>query len=132
MALAKHLQRRQQESKLPQGDSEHPCGPILLSVARVIHAGVAVTRPDVAPYRSQHLCLDKGYFGKPVEQEVRKRGYIPHLPAKGTPASTQHRRQGKARRWKVERTHSLVNRARRLLIRWEKKVSTLIDRGARA
>ena len=84
---------------------------------------VAVTRPTVAPYRPQHLCLDKGYSGEPVEQEVRKRGYIPHVPAKGAPASTKHRRQGEARRWKVERTHSWVNRARRLLIRWEKKVA---------
>jgi putative transposase len=85
--------------------------------------GIAVMRPEVEPYRPQHLCLDKGYTGAPVEQEVRRRGYIPHVPAKGAPASTKHRRHGKARRWKVERTHSWVNRARRLLIRWEKKAS---------
>jgi putative transposase len=88
--------------------------------------GVAVTRPAVAPYRPQHLCLDKGYAGEPVEQEVRRRGYLLHVPAKGVPASTRHRRQGKARRWKVERTHSWVNRARRLLIRWEKKVTNYL------
>ena len=88
--------------------------------------GVAVTRPAVSPYRRQHLCLDKGYAGEPIKQEVRRRGYIPHVPAKGAPASTNHRRQGKARRWKVERTHSWVNRARRLLIRWEKKVANYL------
>jgi putative transposase len=88
--------------------------------------GVAVTRPEVAPYRPQHLCLDKGYTGEPIEQEVRRRDYIPHVPAKGASASTKHRRQGKARRWKVERTHSWVNRARRLLIRWEKKVANYL------
>ena len=28
---------------------------------------------------------------------------------------------GRARRWVVERTHSWLNRSRRLLVRWEKK-----------
>jgi transposase len=64
--------------------------------------------------------LDKGYTGEPVEREVRRRHYIPHIPAKGTKSKSRH---GKARRWKVERTHSWLNRARRLLIRWEKKVA---------
>ena len=45
--------------------------------------GIPVERPEPVPYNPQHLCLDKGYVGKPVEQEVRKRGYIPHLPVKG-------------------------------------------------
>src|ERR1700710_2489924 len=53
----------------------------------------------------------------------RQRGYTPHVPRKvNEPAKPKHRR-GKARRWKVERTHSWLNRARRLLIRWEKKVA---------
>ena len=41
------------------------------------------------------------------------------------PPKPKHRR-GKARRWKVERTHSWLNRARRLLIRWEKKVANYL------
>jgi putative transposase len=85
--------------------------------------GIPVSRPEPAPYRRQHLCLDKGYVGEPIEQQVCKRGYIPHVPAKGGEQITRHHRRGKARRWKVERTHSWVNRARRLLIRWEKKVA---------
>jgi putative transposase len=85
--------------------------------------GIPVSRPEPAPYRRQHLCLDKGYVGEPMEQEMRKRGYIPHVPAKRGEQVTRHHRRGKARRWKVERTHSWVNRARRLLIRWEKKVA---------
>ncbi|MFZ0325859.1 MAG: transposase, partial [Nitrososphaeraceae archaeon] len=32
----------------------------------------------------------------------------------------------RARRWVVERTHSWMNRFRRLLIRWEKKVENHI------
>jgi transposase len=84
---------------------------------------IPVERPEPRPYKPQHLCLDKGYVGEPVEREVRKRGYIPHLPVKDDRKATRHHRHGKARRWTVERTHSWVNRARRLLIRWEKKVA---------
>ncbi len=50
--------------------------------------------------KKQNLCLDKAYHSKEVEQEVIKRGYIPHI---------RHRRQEKklnknhpARRWVVE------------------------------
>ena len=32
----------------------------------------------------------------------------------------------RARRWVVERTHSWMNRFRRLLIRWEKKVENYV------
>jgi putative transposase len=85
--------------------------------------GIPVSRPEPAPCKPQHLCLDKGYVGGPVEHEVRKRGYIPHVPAKDGEPVTRQQRRGKARRWKVERTHSWVNRARRLLTRWEKKVT---------
>jgi transposase len=85
--------------------------------------GIPVSRPEPAPYHPQRLCLDKGYVGERMEQEVRNRGYIPHLPVKGSERTTRHHRHGKARRWKVERTHSWINRARRLLTRWEKKVA---------
>ena len=88
--------------------------------------GIPVSRPEPAPYRPQHLCLDKGYVGEPIEQEVRNRGYIPHLPGKGGEQVTRHHRRGKARRWKVERTHSWMNRYRRLVIRWEKKVENYL------
>jgi len=83
---------------------------------------IPVARPKPSPRKPQHLCLDKGYVGEPVERLARRRGYQPHVPVKGNaPPKPKHRR-GKARRWKVERTHSWLNRARRLLIRWEKKV----------
>jgi transposase len=85
--------------------------------------GIAVERPEPEPYKPQHLCLDKGYSGEPVEREVRKRDYILHVPVKGDERTMRRHRHGKARRWKVERTHSWINRARRLLIRWEKKVA---------
>lgn len=74
----------------------------------------------------QNLCLDKGYTGEPVDRAVRQRGYTPHVPRKTNEAPKPKHRRGKARRWKVERTHSWLNRARRLLIRWEKKVANYL------
>jgi transposase len=91
-------------------------------VAETLDA-IPIERPEPTSQEPQNLCLDKGYCGEPVDREARARGYTPHVPAKANqPSKPQHRR-GKARRWKVERTHSWLNRARRLLIRWEKKVA---------
>jgi putative transposase len=87
---------------------------------------VPVERPQPRPGKPQHLCLDKGYVGEPVEREVRRRRYIPHVPRKGGKIPEPKRFHGNARRWKVERTHSWLNRARRLLIRWEKKVANYL------
>lgn len=87
---------------------------------------IPIERPEPTPQERQHLCLDKGYSGKPVDREVRERGYVPHVPRKANePPKPKHRR-GRARRWKVERTHSWLNRARRLLIRWEKKAANYL------
>ena len=85
-----------------------------------------IPRPEPAPRKPQHLCLDKGYAGEPVDREVRKRGYIPHVPRKNNQSPKPKHSYGTARRWKVERTHSWLNRARRLLIRWEKKVANYV------
>lgn len=86
---------------------------------------IPVERPDSTPEEPQHLCLDKGYAGKPVDRQARKRGYTPHVPCKSNQIPKPKHR-GKARRWKVERTHSWLNRARRLLIRWDKKVANYL------
>jgi transposase len=87
---------------------------------------IPVRRPQPTRRRPQHLCLDKGYTGEPIKREVLRRRYTPHVPLKDTDPSRSKRRRGKARRWKVERTHSWLNRARRLLIRWEKKVANYV------
>ena len=87
---------------------------------------IPVHRPRPTARKKQHLCLDKGYTGKPIEREAKRRHYVPHVPVKNGETTTRHHRHGKARRWKVERTHSWINRARRLLIRWEKKVANYL------
>jgi putative transposase len=69
----------------------------------------------------QHLCADKGYAGKPAERAMKKCRYIPHVRQRGeeTRTTTENRRYP-ARRWVVERTHSWLNRFRKLAVRFEK------------
>lgn len=83
-------------------------------------AGIPLARPRSRGRQRQHLCLDKGYIGKPVLNVARKHGYKPHVPQRGDEQRRTHV-GGRARRWVVERAHSWMNRARRLLVRWEKK-----------
>ena len=54
---------------------------------------------------------------------VLARDYILHLKKRGQDDKpVDGAKKYPARRWVVERTHSWMNRFRRLLIRWEKKV----------
>lgn len=83
---------------------------------------VPVARPKVRLYWQQNLCLDKGYDFDEVRDLVDEFGYTAHIRARGEEAKKIAERAGfKARRWVVERTHSWMNRYRRILIRWEKK-----------
>ncbi len=68
------------------------------------------------------MCLDKGYDYDSVRDVVTEFGYTAHIRARGEEAQAIKRDAGfKARRWVVERTHSWMNRFRRILTRWEKK-----------
>jgi putative transposase len=87
---------------------------------------IPIARPEPTAREPHNLCLDKGYAGGPVDRQVRKRGYTPHVPRKANEPPKPKRRRGRGRRWKVERTHSWLNRARRLLIRWEKKAENYL------
>jgi transposase len=72
----------------------------------------------------QHLCLDKGYDYADVRQTVAEYGYTAHIPSRGEEPARRRKLPGyRTRRWVVERTHSWMNRFRRLLIRWEKKAA---------
>jgi len=83
--------------------------------------GIPVRRPRPTTDAAQHLCADKGYDAEAVRRVAKRRRYIAHIPKKGDDPPPAKHRGGKARRWVVERTHSWTNRARRLLVRWEKK-----------
>ena len=58
-----------------------------------------------------------------MEEQARAAKLTPHIRRRGEEATQRNKHPGaKARRWVVERTHSWLNRSRRLLVRWEKKV----------
>ena len=86
-------------------------------------ASIPVERPTPTPEEPQHLSLDKGYDYAAVRETVAAYGYTAHIRTRGEEATAKREIPGyRARRWIVERTHSWMNRFRRLLIRWEKKV----------
>lgn len=88
---------------------------------------MAVERPDPTPAKPQHLCLDKGFDFDEVREIVEAHHYIPHIRSRGEETEAKrHIPKYRARRWVVERTHSWMNRFRRILIRWEKKVKNYI------
>lgn len=72
--------------------------------------------------RAQHICLDKGYDSDAIRARLKRRGYRVHLKSRGQEQSEKRTRGKRARRWVVERIASWLNRYRRILVRWEKKV----------
>jgi putative transposase len=75
----------------------------------------------------QGLCLDKGYDYDSVRELAAEFGFTLHLRTRGEEAQALKREAGeKARRWVVERTHSWMNRFRRILVRWEKKAENYL------
>jgi transposase len=92
-------------------------------MARETIESIAAERPDATSAAPQGLCLDKGYDYDEVRDLLDEFGFTAHIRARGNEAKALKPEAGfKARRWVVERTHSWMNRFRRLLIRGDKKV----------
>ena len=71
------------------------------------------------------MCLDKGYDFAEVRRTLDEFGFTAHIRSRGEEAKAIKREAGfKARRWVVERTHSWLNRFRRILVRWDKSPRT--------
>lgn len=88
---------------------------------------IVVKRPKPTREKPQGLCLDKGYDSDEVRGLLAEFGFTAHIRSRGEEAQAIKRKAGyKARRWVVERTHSWMNRFRRILIRWEKKAANYI------
>ena len=88
---------------------------------------IPVPRPQPTRRRPQGLCLDKGYDYDEVRDLAKEFGYTAHIRARGEEAQAiKHEAGFKARRWVVERTHSWMNRFRRVLTRWEKKAANYL------
>jgi putative transposase len=89
--------------------------------------GLVISRPEPTPEQPQHFCLDAAYDSTPVSTELLARHYQPHVRSRREEQREKEFIPGyRARRWVVERTHSWLNRSRRLLVRWEKKVENYL------
>ncbi len=81
----------------------------------------AAKRPSPKKVK-QNICGDKGYDFPDTRGLVEQYGYTAHIPHKGDKRKRKKMPGYRARRWVVERTHSWMNRFRRLLVRWEKRL----------
>ena len=88
---------------------------------------IAIERPEPTEEDPQNLCLDKGFDYDEVRELLAAWGYTAHIRTRGEETEAKECLPGyRARRWVVERTHSWLNRFRRLLVRWEKKAENYL------
>jgi putative transposase len=88
---------------------------------------LAVERPEPTVEQPQGMCMDKGYDYNEVRQLLSEFGFTAHIRSRGEEAQAIKQEVGyKARRWVSERTHSWMNRFRRILVRWDKKVENYL------
>jgi putative transposase len=113
-----------------EGANRHDAKLLVATLEGIVVARPAAEEEEASSYQ-QHLCLDAAYDSEEVRQELAARSYEPHI----SPADKNKRSErkaarkhpgGRARRWVVERTHSWLNRSRRLLVRWEKKTENYV------
>jgi transposase len=82
---------------------------------------VGMARPVPKARKPQHRCADAGYKGALARQAAKRRDYCPHIKQRREEAKAKRSVSGhKARRWGVERTHSWLNRYRKVLVSFEK------------
>lgn len=84
------------------------------------------TMPFIAPAAGkehpQGFCADRGYDSESIRRLIATLGYEDHIKSRWDEKEDKRNIPGyRARRWVCERTHSWMNRFRRILIRWEKK-----------
>jgi putative transposase len=91
---------------------------------------LGIPRPDPTPEQPQNLCPNQGYDAKEIRELAEAFGYRAHSRTRGEEAQPLKREAGfKARPQVVERTHSWMNRFRRILTRWEKRVAFYLAMG---
>jgi transposase len=88
---------------------------------------VPVRRPRPTGNDRQNMCMDKGYDYDEVRDLLKEFRFTDHIMSRGEEAKAiKKSARFKARRWVVERTHSWMNRFRRILVRWEKKAENYL------
>ena len=93
-----------------------------MKMVRATIESLVAERPKATEEEPQGMCLDKGYDYDAVREILEEFGFTAHIKARGEEAKELKAEAGKrARRWVVERSHSWMNRFRRILVRWDKK-----------
>lgn len=93
-----------------------------MKLVRATLESIVIARPEPTDKQPQGMCLDKGYDFAEVRAILLEFGFTAHIRSRGEEAKARAREAGqRARRWVVERSHSWMNRFRRILVRWEKK-----------
>jgi len=102
-----------------EGANRHDCK-LMRATLESVPLSIEEKRQVQAQTVEQGLCMDAAYDSHEVRAMAQEFGYTTHIRSRGE--EVRAREAGKkARRWVVERTHSWLNRYRRLLVRWEKK-----------
>ena len=93
-----------------------------MKLVRPTLESLVAERPEPTEEEPQGMCLDKGYDNDEVREILAEFGFTAHIKARGEEVKELKAEAGKrARRWVVERSHSWMNRFRRILVRWDKK-----------
>ena len=93
-----------------------------MKLVRTTLESLVVERPESAAEHPQGMCMDKAYDYDEVRAILEEFGFTAHIRSRGEEVKELAREAGKkARRWVVERSHSWLNRFRRILVRWDKK-----------
>lgn len=98
-----------------------------MKLVRDTLASIVVERPEPDEENPQGMCMDKGYDYDEVRALLVEFGFTAHIRSRGEEVKDIAAQAGKkARRWVVERSHSWMNRFRRILVRWDKKPETYL------
>jgi putative transposase len=82
---------------------------------------LAVLVPLPTEEEERHFCADKAYDSARIRRTIALQGFKDHILSRGDEKKTLKTPGYRARRWVNERTHSWMNRFRRIIIRWDKK-----------
>lgn len=91
-----------------------------------VFESMPVLPPLSSTEQPQHFCADKGYDYEDVRAVIALMLMTDHIKSRGEEREALKLPGYRARRWICERTHSWMNRFRRILIRWEKKLDNYL------
>lgn len=91
-----------------------------------VFESMPIVPPLPSDEQPQHFCADKGYDYDDVRAVIALMLMTDHIKSRGEEREALKLPGYRARRWVCERTHSWMNRFRRVLIRWEKKLDNFL------